>query len=442
MSFRLPCAALLSTLGLALTAGACGGIAPSSPGDATPSATGPSADPGPTLGGTDTPAGPPVPKYPIGPYTGMVATTDVSILYPLPLTAHATDLVRASAAGSHGALLPASVVSTVHPGGGLDGNSGTATGYGALGLVSLRLDPCSARGSAGVLGACRSEVRLVFQELYDKLQGQDGDPFAGPAATDGALHVVYDVPEAELVTMLQEILTLKKANGDVGLQLLAPHPILAEQGLGGPFAQGLRDIVLEHVGDDRLVRVTFFDHRNPEIDDWSFGVFDRASASTPFLATTIPTTDSTTQTFAGSGTAGPLAQSYAETARTVPPADSLAPLLGGSRPALGSAEVAALQPAFEAALRLENPTLRNVETTDCVSCHQAEGARRIGDLYSLSTASAFTHARSLARVDERTSVTNVHAFGYLHRQVSIMQRTANESVVVADRMAALLAPPK
>jgi hypothetical protein len=171
-------------------------------------------------------------------------------------------------------------------------------------------------------------------------------------------------------------------------------------------------------------------------------VFDRASANAPFLATTIPTTDSPTQTFVGSGTAGPLAQSYAETAPTAPPADSLAPLLGGSRPALGSAEVAALQPAFEAALRLENPTLRNVETTDCVSCHQAEGARRIGDLYSLSTASAFTHARSLARVDERTSVTNVHAFGYLHRQVSIMQRTANESVVVADRMAALLAPPK
>ena len=437
MSFRLSCPALLSAL--ALAAGACGGIAPSSSGAPSPAAS--DSPPGtlPAPGDPSSSASPPPPKYPIGPYTGLVATTDVSILYPLPLKARAADLVRASAAGAHGALLPQSVVETVHPGGALDGVSGVS-GYGSIGFVSLRLDPCSARGSAGAPGACRSEVRLVFQELYDKLPGEAGDPFAGPAATDGAFHVVYDVPEGELVTMLQQMLTLKKSNGDVGLHQLAPHPILTEQGLNGAFAQGLRDIVLEHVGADRIARVTFFDHRNPEIDDWTFGVFERATPAFPFLAATIPTTDSTTQTFAGSGTLGPIAQSFAETAQTVSAADSLAPLLGGSRPTPGSPQVAALQPSFDAALRLENPSLRNAETTDCVSCHQAEGARRIGELYGLSKASAFTHSRSLARADERTSVTNVHAFGYLHRQVSIMQRTANESVLVADRLTAKLAP--
>ena len=436
MSFRLSSAALLSLL----AAAACGGIAPSSSNEPSPPATGPSAGEPPALGAPGSSENPPAPKYPVGPYTGAVATTDVSILYPLPTNARASDLVRASAAGSHGALFPKSVVETVHPGGALDRNA-ASTGYAALGLVSIRLDPCSARGSAGAPSACRSEVRLVFQELYDKLPGEDNDASAGPAATDGAFHVVYDVPEAELVTMLREMLTLKKANGDVGLQQLAPHPILTEQGLGGAFAQGLRDIVLEHVGDDRIARVTFFDHANNEIDQWSFGVFDRTTPAAPFLATTIATTDSITQTFAGSSTLGPLAQSYAETAPTAPAADSLAPLLDGSRPAPGSAAVAALQPAFDAALRLENPTLRNVETADCVSCHQAEGAGRVGkDLYALSTASAFTHSRSLARVDERTSVTNVHAFGYLHRKVSIMQRTANESVLVADRMAGLIGP--
>ncbi len=68
------------------------------------------------LSGPGSPENPPAPKYPIGPYTGAVATTDVSILYPLLTNAHATDLVRASASGSHGALLPQSVVDTVHPG--------------------------------------------------------------------------------------------------------------------------------------------------------------------------------------------------------------------------------------------------------------------------------------------------------------------------------------
>lgn len=439
MSFRFSYPALLSAL--ALAAGACGGIAPSSSGAPSPAAS--DSPPGtlPAPGDPSSSASPPVPKHPLGPYTGLVATTDVSILYPLPLKAHAADLVRASVVGAHGALLPPSVFETVHPSGPLDGVSGVS-GYGSIGLVSLRLDPCSARGSAGAPGACRSEVRLVFQELYDKVPGEAGDPFAGPAASDGALHVVYDVEEAELLVMLKQILTLKKANGDVGLQLLAPHPILAEQGLSGAFAQGLRDIVLEHVGADRIARVTFFDHRNTEIDDWTFGVFERATPVFPLLAATIPTTDSTTQTFSGSGTGGPIAQSFAETAQTVPAADSLAPLLGGSRPTPGSPQVATLQPSFDAALRLENPNLRNAETTDCVSCHQAEGARRIGEIYSLSKASAFKHSRSLGRVDERTSVTNVHAFGYLHRQVSIMQRTANESVIVAERMAASLAPPK
>ena len=239
--------------------------------------------------------------------------------------------------------------------------------------------------------------------------------------------------------MLKEILTLKHSNGDVGLQQLAPHPILTEQGLGGAFADGLRDIVLEHVGGDRIARVTFFDHENLEGDTWSFGVFDRATPASPLLATTIPTTDSILQMFAGSSTLEPLAQSHAEATLPGLSADSLAPLLNGGRPAPASSAVAALQPALDAALRLENPTLRNVETTDCVNCHLAEGASRVGkDLYALSTATAFTHARSLARVDERTSVSNVHAFGYLHRRVSIMQRTANESVLVADRMAALV----
>ena len=84
-----------------------------------------------------------------------------------------------------------------------------------------------------------------------------------------------------------------------------------------------------------------------------------------------------------------------ENSSTDPPA--LAPLLDGSRPAPGSAAVAALQPAFDAALRLENPTLRNVETTDCVSCHQAEGAGRVGkDLYALSTATSVLVADRMA----------------------------------------------
>jgi hypothetical protein len=96
-----------------------------------------------------------------------------------------------------------------------------------------------------------------------------------------------------------------------------------------------------------------------------------------------------------------------------------------------------LQGAFNAALRVQNPLIHSAITTDCANCHLAEGAVRIGEAqYGFGPGPAFTHPRSLARVDQRTSVTNLHAFGYLGRQVSIMQRTANESVLVAAALEA------
>jgi hypothetical protein len=121
--------------------------------------------------------------------------------------------------------------------------------------------------------------------------------------------------------------------------------------------------------------------------------------------------------------------------------DRVHALVSGRAP--GSPATPEMQAAMSAALRVENPAIHSAESMDCANCHLAEGAHRIGEsLFGLSTATAFQHARSLARVDERTSVTNLHAFGYLQRRVSIMQRTANESVVAAERLEGKLAPQK
>lgn len=437
-------AALFSSLVIAIALGACGGVATSSHGDPSRSSPGDGAQSSAPGASSDPGAKPAKAPLPVGPYTGKVATTDVSILYPLPAGAEPRDFVRPAAFGAYGAVLSRSSLATVLDGQSLDKESAATGDYDALGLVSIRLDPCSARGSAAAPGTCRSEVRLVFQALYEKV-ADSIDPSSGTAATDGALHVVYDVPLAELVTMLQQILTLKKASGDAATQELGPHPILVAQGLGGPFAQGLRDIILEHVGEERIGRVTFFDHENSEGHTWTFGVFDRAAvngAAAVLTATTIPLTDSTTQTIGGSSAVGTFASSFADGTSSTG-ADSIATLVSPGRPLPAGAEAASLQSALDAALRVQDPTRHDVQTTDCVTCHLAEGARRVGeDVYALSTAKAFTHSRSLARVDHRTSVTNLHAFGYLAREVAVMQRTANESVIVADRMSALLAPPK
>lgn len=435
MLFR---ASLTSALLLAV---ACGGATSSEPGSSSGS-----AKPAPSTTPTTTPTAAPTtpapvrpvvePQPPIGAFTPTVSTNDVSILYPLPEAGTAADYVPASETTNHGELLPRAALDVA-----LGGSSGRLektdglhpSGYDALRLVSLRLDPCAARGNAG----CHSEVRAVFQALYQKTQETPEDPQLGLAATDGGVHVMYDVPDDELVVMTKEILTLKKANGDATVDTLGPHPILASQGLGGSFAAGLRKIVRFHLGADRATRITVFDHNfNRESDGWTFGVFDRVGSA--FVAADIPVTKEKRQMVSGSPNVGTLTNTFVDGGDTGT-VDRVDALVTYERARPGQPATPAMQSAMAAALRVQNPTVHSAETMDCANCHLAEGARRIGEAtFGLSTASAFQHARSLAHVDERTSVTNLHAFGYLGRQVSIMQRTANESVLVADRIAALL----
>lgn len=406
-------------------AAACGGVV------VNPIAS----DSSPTSPGSETDgsaSNTPMPKAPTAPYEPTVGTTDVSILYPMPLAGESKAFVRASAAGEYGPLLERETFTTV-AGTNLDVvRSDPPSGYDNLALISFRLDPCSARGGTG----CTSEVRLVFQAVYERTAGfvdVGDDRTLGMAATDGALHVIYNISEGELVIMMKQILTLKAANGGLADQVLGVHPILATQGLGGSFANGLRSILLEHLGEARIGRVTTFDHNfGADSDAWQFRTFDKFDGS--LTQTVIPTTaEKNLQMIGSPAFSEPIASSFAFRATAVP--FEVEALLD-NRPAVGSPDVATrLVPAFLAAVRAQNPNVHNAQTIDCATCHFAEGARIIGEsVYGLASAQTFTHPRGLDYKSERTSVTNLHAFGYLHRQISVMQRTANESVIVAEAM--------
>jgi len=430
---------------LAISLAACGGIATvsASDSDGGTAAPGPIAPPGtPSPPSSPSPPSPPTQTAdePVGPSSEAIATTDVSILYPLPATATIDDFVKPTSAGAQGVLFSKATFDALAGGvTRLEPSAAQPSGYDSLRLISLRLDPCSVRNTT-IPGDCRSEVRLVLQALYTKMAGADGDPSSGPAATDGALHVVYDVPAPELDVMMNEILTLKRSNGNLGRVELAPHPILVAQGLKGTFAQGLRSTVLAHLGDARVARVTFFDHQDQgEGHTWAFGAFDRDTSApgATFTATAIPNVGAIGEVVGGSSAfSTSVATSSANIQATIRPKDDLAELISGYR-TTPPANASTLQAQLVTALELENPKLRNVQNADCASCHLAEGAHRVGaEVFGLSTASRFVHSRSLARVDQRTSMTNLHAFGYLRRQVSIMQRTANESVLVAESFTA------
>ncbi len=425
---KLNTPSLLASLALA-HALACGTVT------VEPIGAGPTTDAG---AGTDsavldagTPdSGPSIPPVPVGPYTGIVGTTDVSILYPLPIAGASTAFVRPAERGNHGDLFPRSMFERV-----MQDNNGrldsfpspltaawdTPSGYDQLALVSVRLDPCAARGST-----CTSEIRLVFQALYE--QPLTAPAPRGTAALDGAIHVTYDVPAEELVVALKQILTLKAANGGVADQVLGVHPILAAQGLGGPFASGLRQLILEHLGADRIARVTSFDHHNNDEDGWAFRNF--VPENSGLRVQTIPPSNVNAAQFVVGSQA--VSQDPLTTRATVDgvSVDDVSLLLAHSSPG-----APALAAAFEAAVRVQNPATHTSETLECATCHLAEGAVRIGKgVHGLTTANAFTHPRNLGYTTQSTSVTNLHAFGYLERSISIMQRTANESVVVATAM--------
>lgn len=417
-----PLLAISGSFGLAACGGTtAGGSEPDSDAGAqvpalpaVPTAT-PPANP------TTEPSGPPLP---MAPYSPRVDTTDVSILYPLPAAGAAGSFLRASEGGSLGPLLPRAAFEKVLGRRSLDFEM--AAGYDDLALVGLRLDPCSSRNTQG--RGCTPEIRAVFQGISKKADGTT-------VAADGGVHVAYDISDRELGEALLEILAAKYANGDTGAQELGPHPILVAQGLEGSFATRLRAIVLRHLGEARIGRVTAFDHNmDPDSDGWTFGVIDRVKGA--YVEGTIPGVSSRGQTVFGSSAHVELADSSAGTFNGPSSVDPVADLVAGDRPAPGSPGASALGAVFEAAIRLENPKLHSAESTDCANCHLAEGAHRIGaSIYGLTTTKAFANGRSTARRDERTSVTNLHAFGYLGRQVSISQRTANESALVAEQLA-------
>jgi hypothetical protein len=418
----------------ALAVAACGGsigVDPITRGaDGAPGGSNASTEPGATTNSEPAPD----PVAPIAPYTGDVSTNDVSILYPMPKAGESTDFVKPKDAGKHGQLLPVESFTTVVPGDALERtDSSHASGYGQLALISVRLDHCSARKGPST---CTPEVRAVFQAIYDKTSTlPDGDPSTGSAAQDGGVHVIYEVGEAELVVMMKQLLTLRKAHGDLTATRLEVHPILAKQGLGGAFAKGLKDILLEHLGAARISRITTFDHNmDLDGDGWTFQMFDGQAGVVSRKK--IPTLDVDSMIVGGSNAfLGPFAETNAFTfaqAKT----DSVEPLVRAERPAKFDPAVGTqMQPAFQNAIRIQNPTIHNAETTDCVNCHLAEGAHLIAEnVYALKAIGEFTAPGGTNYLLERSSVTNLHAFGYLHRKVSIMQRTANESTVVRDWM--------
>jgi hypothetical protein len=293
--------------------------------------------------------------------------------------------------------------------------------YGDMRLIALRVDPCSARKS------CNPEVRAIFQPV---LVGADGKP----TVADGAIHVFYGMSTDELVAFQKQILTLKAfyATGvDYG-STLGPQPILVATGLDGEYARGLHALVLEHLGESRIERFTERNHQIPGQDRWDFYLFERDGAD--LVRKTIATTGADEQQVTGTHTDPMTAGGIIG---VNPPLDSaVMAIVDANRP---PDVTDAVRAGFARAIELQNPTKENSESIDCVSCHLAEGGRHVGvSQYGLTADGAFQSDRSLGYERDLAAITNLRIFAYNGRYVSVSQRVANESAVVAAAMQELV----
>lgn len=361
---------------------------------------------------------------------------DVTVVYPLPKAADVDLLLQAGAVGLYGRLIPVELFAQIpvplDPRPGARTAATGASGWAGLRLVSLRLDPCF--GSRGEIpdAACPNQIRLVFQGVRPIGEVSMSD--------DGAVHVLYQLSRREVLDAAREIVTLAERSGGYEPAPLWAHPVLQREGLRGPFAEGLKALVLRHLGERRIARLTFFARGDTLLSSWIFGAFERKGAS--FARVDIATTSTSEQTLRTSLPDGGLFVGSTPT----PTNAQDNPLLLIHGPLARAADEQTRARAFGAALRIENPLRHTPDTIDCVGCHVAQAARTCGeDIFGLRSEGhpdRFTGPGDLRQaIRPALSLENVHAASYHGIDLGLNQRTVNESAAVAQHLGALLEGP-
>jgi len=361
---------------------------------------------------------------------------DVSILYPLPSASSGSlaDLIALDAATERGPLLSqdqfAELVALIHP---EDDPNVRGLAYADWRIVGVRVDPCEMVAPAM---PCTAQLRLVAQSFS-----------SGTATDDNAIHIVFGIPDADVPQLLRDLVHLKTANASTttNRKALAVHPVLKKQGLTGPFATELRTLVTTYAGKATSQNVTIMVTLNA--GEWRFGA---GTVGTDGAVVQVPVPCSTTPTISMRGTTGSIGNFLASVEPAATCADNVneiidsngkndAPFLQGSFFKLSTEQQAT---DIDLALRVINPGLNRVGTTDCVACHAASRAlARVKDNAFLNLDDGnpnrfvpprFTTTKYATSGIDAIGPYNVRAFGYQGRDVAYAQVTVNLSALAAD----------
>lgn len=377
---------------------------------------------------------------------------DVSILFPLPQSAADVDrLLAPSAAGDEGALLPSALYASIGP---ITGTTQTDDGgvlqefaaYSALRVVAMRIDPCFASLAPDPHGiGCTAQLRLVFQEVT----WQTG---SGAFAFDSALHAFYELSRGEFLALAQALVGLRAANaGNDAPGPLAPHPIIARQGLGGAMSKGVEALILQYAGEKNLARLAQLSTINNELEEiWNMSAFDVADGgATPSPIATLADGGAFVEGLGGGVRPSPDGGAsilFVTFGPTTTPSNDFSALDDGTPQSLATSDV---QAAFDALVRVENPKDNSPNTVDCASCHVATPTEKLNllPLFSLDDTTSplafqpdgksVTQAEMAATFISAESQFNIHAFSYFGQSAGISQRTVNETAAIVEYLNAL-----
>lgn len=354
---------------------------------------------------------------------GSLDLNDVSFLFPLPASiAQAGQLLSLTATGPRGALLPRALFDEVlysAPGHTPDQL------YDSLRVVSVRFDPCFPRGPSGT-GGCSKQIRLVAQPVV----AGGGVPVV---TIDAPIHLLYELTDAAFGDAHHALFELKAmSRGLTEGRPLDVHPVMRAEGLEGPYARKLIEVVLAHCGEQNLVRIATMSLVTDFVE-WRFAAVDLSGSTVTPVPIARLTPSASIQAVVAFGTP----EEPAMNLNPSPTKDGFETLLDVQQlPLMTAAE---LESGIAAALVLENPDRKVVHDLDCGSCHLATRARALAEQQLGGSSADFpasfrAHARfDLRRVDPSMNDLRImRAFGYFGPSGAWSQRTINESARVAE----------
>lgn len=238
-------------------------------------------------------------------------------------------------------------------------------------FVSMRLDPCAnILHINGNLSSCERNIRLVFQPLHL----ENGKV----SAIDNNVHAIYQPDERTFASFVNGVRDLRAAAGaaarDEGLSL---HPVIAREGLEGPYFKGLIGLMHRYLRASSLSRIAFFgDTNTAHLGHWpmvAFNVKDGKAVRIALPKLAVQAGEETKLVQRIEGATSGFLQEPAPRGDMKP---SLFPPMTPPDPAEMEGFIKAfLTEKYQAAVQVENPDKHDPFTSDCASCHMAAATR-------------------------------------------------------------------